>query len=143
MLELQNIYSIGSDVPEISEARDGTSRDFDKCFYFLSFGVIVRLESDDQMLLEKAREVVPKAFGFQARIFEEQAAETGHRFGIAYSNGEYILYKNGHEKTRFASEGNFFKYLNSVLRLEVGEFTEGHVRYSSGSQEPARKRDRL
>ena len=132
MLDLQNIYSIRSGVQEMSEARGSEIRDFDKRFCFRSFGVTVGVESGDPVLLEKAREVVLKAFGGRAQIFEEPSAETGHRFGIEFRDGEFVLYKNGHGTSCGASERNFFRYLNSLLRLEVGEFAEGCVFVHAG-----------
>ena|SRR5688572_13020177 len=132
MLDLQNIYSNTSGVPEMSEERSSENRDFDKGFYFKSFGVTVGVESDDQVLLDKARDVVVKAFGHTAQIFEENPGGMDHRFGIRFCDDKFVLYKNGERIPCGASERSFFKLLNSLLRLEVGEFAKDCVFVHAG-----------
>jgi hypothetical protein len=107
-------------------------RDFDLRFSFISYGVTVGLASDDPVLLDKARGLVAKAFGDRAEIFEDRTAEIGRTFGIAEKGGLFRLYKNGIEISSGPSERNFFKYLNSMLRLEVAEFSEGRVFLHAG-----------
>jgi hypothetical protein len=116
----------------MSKERSSRSRYFDKRFCFVSYGVTIQLESDSWGLLDKGRDVVQKAFGGKAQIFEEQADRTGHSFGIDYSDGRFRLYKQGIEVSSGTSERNFFKFLNSSLRLKVAEFAEDRVFVHAG-----------
>ncbi len=116
----------------MSEERTSAPRDFDMGLGFESFGVRLVLEADDPDLLSKARETVFKAFGRRVKIFEDEKRRNGRSFGVDYSQGLYRLYKDGVEISAGASERNFFKYLNSALRLEVAEFAQDHVFIHAG-----------
>jgi hypothetical protein len=107
-------------------------RDFDLGFSFVSYGVTVGVAGDDPVMLDKARAMIGRAFGDRAQIFEEFPVKGDHTFGIALEDGNFILYKNGFEVTATASERIFFKYLNSMLRLEVAGFAEGRVFLHAG-----------
>lgn len=133
MLDLQYIYSILRPIgPRMSKERINERRYFDRLISFNSYGVGVGLEGDDPVLLEKARELIVRAFGNRAEIFEGPAAKSENVFGIAWENGRFRLYKNGLEITSGVSERNFFKYLNSLLRLEVAEFAVNRVFVHAG-----------
>jgi len=116
----------------MSEERIIERRNFDYGFCFVSHGVAVKIASDDQVMLGKARELVDSAFGGLARIFEESKFIAQCEFGIEDTKGIYRLYKNGFETTAGNSERNFYKYLNSMLRLEVAEHAEGMVFVHAG-----------
>ena len=116
----------------MSKERISESRCFDKQFCFVSFGVTVQLESDTWSLLDKGRQVVQQAFGGEAMIFEEPADAAGHSFGIASSGGRFRLFKHGVEISSGTSERNFFKFLNSKLRLEVAEFAQDRIFVHAG-----------
>ncbi len=117
----------------MSKERPIKPRYFDSGFCFVSYGVRIGLSSDDHDLLVKARRTVVKAFGEKAEIFEDEHLEPqGRTFGIAYENGEFRLFKGGVEISAGPSERNFFKYLNSILRLEVAEFAEDRVFVHAG-----------
>lgn len=116
----------------MSNERMISPREFDLGFSFVSYGVTVRIGSDDPVLLDKSRDLVNRAFGDRAEIFEAQAGNNRPTFGIAQDNGRFRLYKDGLEISSGISETNFFKYLNSTLRLEVAEFAEGRVFLHAG-----------
>ena len=111
----------------MSKERISEDRCFDKRFCFVSYGVTVQLKSDSERLLDKVRDEVVKAFGNKAQIFEENSAETDHAFGVGFSDGWFRLYREREEISSGSSERNLFKYLNSVLRLEVAEFAKDSV----------------
>ncbi|NOT47854.1 MAG: hypothetical protein HOP17_08915, partial [Acidobacteria bacterium] len=73
-----------------------------------------------------------KAFGNKARIFEEKSRGVASVFGIAYEDGLFRLYKDGIEVSAGPSKRNFFKYLNSALRLEVAEFVHDRIFIHAG-----------
>ena len=116
----------------MSEERISEDRCFDKRICFVSYGVKVQLNSDSELLLDKVREEVVKAFGNKAQIFEETPTETGHTFGVGFSDGLFRLYREGEEISSGSSERNFFKYLNSSLRLEVAEYAKDSVFVHAG-----------
>ncbi len=116
----------------MSKERIATDRDFDRSFTFVSYDVKVRIESNCPSLLNKARILVGTAFGDKATIIENARPVTDHVFGIVENQGVFELFKNGSFVSSGASERNFFKYLNSVLRLEVGEFVEEKVFMHAG-----------
>ena len=116
----------------MSKERSIQDRYFDKRFCFVSYGVKVRLESNSRALLEKGRDEVRKAFGNKALIFEEPGESSERAFGIGYNKGRFSLYRDGLEISGGTSERNFFKYLNSILRLEVAEFAKGRVFVHAG-----------
>ena len=107
-------------------------RDFGRGFCFDSHGVRVGLAADDHDLLENARETVSKAFGTSVTIFEEKVSDPVSVFGIANEDGHFRLYKDGLEISAGPSKRNFFKYLNSILRLEVAEFAQDRVFVHAG-----------
>lgn len=132
MLVSQDINTAGAYAGRMSGERLFTDRDFDKRFSFVSFGVTVDVESNSELMLAKAREVVGYAFGEKAEIFEGSENRSRHVFGIGI-DGEFLsLFKDGTFVSKGTSERNFFKFLNSVLRLEVGEFAYERVFLHAG-----------
>lgn len=116
----------------MSEERTTENRNFDRGFHFDSFGVRIGIASSDRYLVGKARMTVQAAFGGAATIFEDKAGRADRVFGIEFDGGRFRLYKDGVETTSGDSERNFFKYLNSVLRLEVAEHVEKRVFVHAG-----------
>jgi hypothetical protein len=116
----------------MSNDRTSSPRDFDLGFSFVSYGITVGLASDDPVLLDKARDLLARAFGDRAKIFEEPAAAGDPTFGIAHETGLFKLYKNGFEITSGSSEKVLFRYLSSLLRIEVAELAEGKVFLHAG-----------
>lgn len=116
----------------MSSERTISPREFDLGFSFVSYGVKVVVESDDPVLKEKSLDLVSKAFGDRAEIFESLAEHSEHRFGIAKEGPIFQLYKNGAKLTGGPSERNVLKYLNGLLRMEVAEFAERRVFLHAG-----------
>lgn len=117
----------------MSKERISPPREFDLGFSFSSHGVRIGLAADTKEILGKARDLVARAFGNKAQIFEGTGAETRHTFGITHEGGVWKLFKNGSKTTSENASGwIFFKYLNSLLRLEVAEYAEGAVFIHAG-----------
>ncbi len=116
----------------MSNQRIFSPRDFDLGFSFFSFGVTVDIKSDDSTLLHEARDLVVRAFGKRVEIFDGASVEGKHTFALSRSNGQFRLYKNGTEIASGPSERLFFNYLNSMLRLEVGESARGRIFVHAG-----------
>lgn len=105
---------------------------FDREFNFESYGVRVKVESDSQELLSKARQTVIAAFINRAVFIETVNTSAEHTFGIAFDGTNYFLFKNGQQLSYGESERVFFKYLNSILRIEVAEYAESKVFLHAG-----------
>lgn len=105
---------------------------FDREFHFESYGVRVKIESNCQGLLDEARRTVIAAFGCRALLIENGNGESDHVFGIAFDGGHYFLFKNGEQISYGKSEKLFFKYLNSILRVEVAEYADSRVFLHAG-----------
>ncbi len=105
---------------------------FDREFHFESYGVRVKVESDSQELLSKARQTVIAAFVGRVVFIETVDTSSEHTFGIAFDGTNYFLFKNGKQVSYGESERNFFKYLNSILRIEVAEYAESKVFLHAG-----------
>lgn len=116
----------------MSKERNIVQRDFDTRFCFESYGVRIGLASDDDDLLDEARQTVEKAFGTSAKIFESCESHVDRVFGVSYENGQFCLYKDGSMVSAGQSRRNFFKYLNSALRLEIAEFAHDRVFIHAG-----------
>lgn len=108
------------------------AEDLDLGFSFASHGVRIKISTPDRVLSDRARKTVDKAFGGTAEIFELPSERTHRTFGIRRRGPEIVLEKDGEELTYGTSERLFFKFLNSVLRIEVGEFAVGKVFLHAG-----------
>jgi len=117
----------------MSSERISPPREFDFGLLFLSHGVRIGLAADNTEMLGRARELVTKAFGDRVQIFEELGTEVRHTFGITHEDGVWRLFKNGLRTTsENASAWIFFKYLNSLLRMEVAVYAQGAVFVHAG-----------
>ena len=105
---------------------------FDREFNFESYGVRIKVESNSQGLLDKARQAVIAAFINRAVFIENVNDASEHAFGIAFDGKHYFLFKNGEQVSYGESEKTFFKYLNSILRIEVAEHAESKVFLHAG-----------
>lgn len=105
---------------------------FDREFNFESYGVRIKVESDSQGLLDKARQAVIAAFINRAVFIENVNEPSAHAFGIAFDGKHYFLFRNGEQVSYGESERVFFKYLNSILRIEVAEHAESKVFLHAG-----------
>ena len=133
MLDLQYIYSSNDQKPLMSDERIVGAREFDNRFLFRSYGVTIAVESTQPEMLRKASELVHRAFGGLVEFFEGKASDAIYSFGIVEEDGLFRLYENGFERTAGPSESNFFKFLNSALRIKVAELAEGHIFVHAGA----------
>lgn len=116
----------------MSKERTLKPRYFDKRFFFESYGVVVEIAADDDDMLAEAGKTVIKAFGSNATIFERESLEPNTTFGITHEGETFSLFKNGFEISAGPSKRNFFKYLNSALRLEIAEFAMDRIFVHAG-----------
>jgi hypothetical protein len=116
----------------MSEERLTFRCEFDREFHFESYGVRIKIETDSQRLLDKARLTVENTFLGRALFIENGIDSTAHVFGIAHDGEHYFLYKNGEQVSYGNSEKVFFKYLNGILRIEVAEHTTSRIFVHAG-----------
>lgn len=116
----------------MSEERIIFCRAFDKEFHFESYGVRVKVESDSQDLLEEARQAVVAGFVDRAVFIENGRIEPERVFGVAFDGEQYLLFKDGEQVSSGKSAKNFFKILNSTLRVEVAEHADSKVFLHAG-----------
>ncbi len=107
---------------------------FDREFYFDSYGVRVKVESDLQELLDEAKQAVIAGFGNCAVFIENGSGnqESGHVFGITFDGTHYFLFKNGAQISYGKSKKIFFKYLGGILRIDVAEYADSKVFLHAG-----------
>jgi hypothetical protein len=117
----------------MSDERIVGAREFDNRFLFRSYGVTIAVESTQPEMLRKARELVYRAFGGRVEFFEGNASEAVYSYGLDEENGLFRRYENGQEKSAGPSERNFFKVLNSALRIKVAEHAEGCIFVHAGA----------
>lgn len=105
---------------------------FDKAFCFESYGVKLRIESNLTSLLDEARRVILSALPGQVRFIENVEAGGSHAFGIAYESGYYFLLRNGEQIRKGKIEWRFFRFFNSMIRVEVAEYAVSRVFIHAG-----------
>ena len=111
-----------------------TETGFDRNFCIESYGVKVRIESNDPELLDDARRVVRTAFVGRAEIIENGTFETPHSYGLRrLPNGEFQLVHNGEDLPLGDSHYVLLKYFNSRLRATVCEHAKSHVFVHAGA----------
>lgn len=116
----------------MSEERLPIRQAFHKEFNFESYGVRVKVESDSDELLDKARQAVVAGFVDRAVFVENGVKLSDHVYRVTYDGDDHVLFKNGAEVSRGKSAKNFFKVLNSSLRVEVAEFADSKVFLHAG-----------
>lgn len=105
---------------------------FDNKFYFESYGVRIKVESNSQGLLEEIRQVVIAALVNRVVFIENSGESSKHSFGVAFDGRNYILFRNGKKVSQHESAKLFFKYLNGRLRIEVAEYAKSNVFLHAG-----------
>ena len=107
--------------------------DLDRNFCIESYGVRVKIESNDDALLEDAREVVRKAFVGKAQIIENGGGDAPLSYRIErLQRGKIALTLEGEYIPFGRSRRSFLKYFNSRLRLTVCEHAKSHVFVHAG-----------
>ncbi|HKP71094.1 MAG TPA: hypothetical protein VJV05_17535 [Pyrinomonadaceae bacterium] len=100
-------------------------------FSFESYGVRVRIEASDASLLEEAERKARTALVDNLRRVESSDAD--HLFGISSdSDGTLHLFKDGQEYSSDHDRRRFFKFFDSILRIEVAEHAVGWVFIHAG-----------
>lgn len=100
-------------------------------FTFESYGVRVTIKASDAALLDEARRRAEKALVGNVLRVEPAGAE--HSFGIfSDARGTLHLLKNGEEFSSDTNLERFFKFFDSILRIQVAEYTVGWVFIHAG-----------
>jgi hypothetical protein len=95
---------------------------FEREFCFESYGVNVRIQSNDAKLLDNARDVVREALVGQAKFIEKKGIDVHQSYEFALDPaGECFLYQDGEYVTRGEPGQKFLKFFNSILRVAIGE----------------------
>ena len=104
---------------------------FEHELVFESYGVRVRIEASDAVLLEEAERWARKALVDNVRRVDD--VDTERSFGIASDvDGTLHLYKNGQAFTFDRDRQRFFRFFDSLLRIEVAEHAVGWVFIHAG-----------
>lgn len=104
---------------------------FDSIFSFRSYGVAVRVESNSPSLLALSEETVRTAL--LGKLEPCSTAETEHSFTIQeHNNGECSIFQDGKRMVTDRPDRKFFRFLNSLVRILVAEFSETFVFVHSG-----------
>ena len=104
---------------------------FEHELVFESYGVRVRIEASDSVLLEEAERQARKALVDNLRRVDGTEAERS--FGITSdADGTLHLFKNGQAFTFDKDRQRFFRFFDSLLRIEVAEHADGWVFIHAG-----------
>lgn len=99
---------------------------------FRSYGVCVRIESDDQELTKLGLAVANKALVGRIEIIDNETAAVDHTFGIYRdSNGLFFL-NEGNQSGSIEDEESFRRLLNSMIRIHVAEKARGWLFIHAG-----------
>lgn len=115
----------------MSKGRTIEPRNFGSQIAFTSNGVRISVGADDPRILGDLHGVIRAAFGDGIKLFEGKARGIP-TFGVHKQNGTFKLFRDGIELTEGRSKRIFYKYLNSLLRLEVAENAVGRVFLHAG-----------
>jgi hypothetical protein len=100
-------------------------------FVLESYGVPVEIQASSRQLLKKAELAARKALLDRLKLVENVNAE--HNFGIFAGEGDRLyLLRNGEKVSEDDSEGRFFKFFDSLLRITVAEHAEDRVFVHAG-----------
>src|SRR5262245_33892373 len=86
-----------------------------------SYGVRVRLESNDSKLFEEARVRAEQALAGNLR-FTTELVDPAHVFRLERKSRGYVQVKNGERSGISRNKKVFLKYFDSCLRLTVAEY---------------------
>lgn len=87
---------------------------------FRSYGVIIRLESDSENLLDQAKLIAEKAFLGRLEFIENCTEHADHTFAFgARTDGGYYLIDNGELKPGFEDLPSLLTYFTGMLRVNV------------------------
>ena len=117
----------------MSESRISQSDDFRMGFSFVAYGVRIGFRADNSELLEKGRLLVFKAFGDRAEFLTRPNEAVDRTFGVGFADGHFILTQDGISEPTHINEDGVFRYLNSAMRIAVGESAKDRVFVHAGA----------
>jgi hypothetical protein len=107
--------------------------ELDKVLTFESYGVVVSLESNDEMLLKAAAEVSTKCLAGNLRFFEGEAIPR-FRYRIAKdAAGNFLISEDGRDGLVLRRVEAIFDYFDRLLGIRVAEFAEDRVFLHAGA----------
>ena len=98
--------------------------------YLESYGVRVRIESNNKRLFNDARRQTEHALVGNFRIIDP--VETPHVFRLEREEGGYSQVKNGEKSGVNKSRKVLLRYFDSMLRITIAEYAVGHVFLHAG-----------
>ncbi|MEO7659225.1 MAG: hypothetical protein ABIV48_06390, partial [Pyrinomonadaceae bacterium] len=102
-----------------------------KAFTFESYGVLVKIESNHQEVVDKAELVSTKALLGNLKPYE--GAQFDHVFELPRDDsGVFHLIQNGEKISYGEDETIFFKFFDSILRVAIGEYATDRVFLHAG-----------
>ena len=102
-----------------------------RAFTFESFGVIVKIDSNWQEIVDEAEAVARKSLLNWLRPSDGQNVDQAFELRRNKS-GYYLLIHNDEEIARGRSRKKFFKFFDSVIRATVGEYAVERVFLHAG-----------
>ncbi|CAN5351966.1 hypothetical protein BH20ACI2_BH20ACI2_20850 [soil metagenome] len=108
--------------------RDLVARPFD----FESYGVKIRINGNDQDLIDDAAEVARRSLLGDVRGINNE--DFDHYFELMRSSGggSFLIEQNGEYVARGRSRRKFLKFFDSVIRVAVGEYAVDRVFLHAG-----------
>jgi hypothetical protein len=102
-------------------------------FKLSAFGVVVRVRSNRDDLLNAAKLELETAFGGTASIFDIGGPDHQHSYSfIRDKTGRLVLFLNGKRITSGDSPQKFLRYFNSLVRITVAEHADSRVFVHAG-----------
>src|SRR6476620_1014216 len=96
--------------------------EFEFDFVFRSYGVTVKIESNDEVLIEKAKAIAKKSFIERLVFIENKEVAVDYSFGLASSElGPVQLFENGSFRSEAPDEAVCLNFFRSYLRAIVAE----------------------
>ncbi len=100
---------------------------FDQALLFQSYGVNVKVDSNDRDLLLEVEQRVRKAFLNRIKIIESSNDSAKHSFGIGLQNGLYFYFQDGIQNSYSESKNVVLNFFESMVRVTVAEHAVSKV----------------
>jgi hypothetical protein len=100
-------------------------------FVFESYGVVVRLSSNDRSIYDEAVGVARESLLGNIRISRRKRTDLD--IELMKNGRKYVLKQNSEEIASGTSRLKFFKFFDSVIRASVGEYSPKHVFLHAGA----------
>lgn len=98
---------------------------FPRHFCFESYGVIVRIETSDEGLLNDAKRSAKRSLVGNFRVVED--SEPARIYRVFRKNGVYRVSKGGGDFRPGISRQEFLEFFDTEIRITVAEFAPEHV----------------